>query len=922
VLYTLGVFMMISIGSACRLVTNQSRELGGRTFIPAMTLVVGLLIAAPAAWAADLGKISTFDIPAETLDKALLQFGVQARIQIMFAWDSGASRIRTKELRGALVERSALAELLKGTGLSFVLHGNTVEIVRGASPSVHADKDDPPPSPSVAPAAGSSPFSSAARDRQRAHDDRVSLQEIVVTGTHIAGVTAIASPTSTYSQDYIYSTGAGSIGEFIGQLPGNFSETSEMNQVTTPSGPGATTANAVGAVGFDIHGLGVQSTLVLVNGYRVSSGNDEGNFVDVSLLPLSAIERIDVVKDSASAIYGADAVGGVVNVLTDTHLNGSDTRVRYGQVTQGGRTETTVSQALGTSWEGGTAVLDYEYGDETPLAASSRSFSQQAPGPFSLLPEQTRHSFYGSLTQSLRDDLVLSGFVLYGHRTLQDSYFFSGTNSVLDSNTVDGLMSEAGLERDFASGDVARASVEYSTNDSHHTSVLGSGSTPRKYSPYGNYEGKSSLGAFDLEDSGSIAIPGDRALRYAVGGQAREEKLTYTNYLPLSIYQPDRTVLSEYAEVHLPVVRSLDLTAAYRHEHYSDFGSTNNPKLGFEWTPTGSISVSATYSEAFRAPALFDMNPVPTAGLYIALPDPLKGGLRGACGFLPPPQVGCTPVLILYGGNANLKPETAKSWTTSLAVHPGSIPGLKAALSLYDVKYYNRINLLSEAYGNPLNVLEDESEFGSNIVQRGLSNQQIQGLAQSAGPNLFNYTGVVPGEVTTLVDDRSLNLSRLSTRGIDFDLSYSHRLWLVTTSSELEGTRVLQYRSQFTSSSAPIDALNTAYNPLKLKMRLREAASLDHFTGTVFVNYTGSYTNTLVVPTAPVASWLTVDASIAYRLSLSAGDARSAYLTIGCLNLANRTPPFVSNPTYPVNFDGANASPLGRFAYAEARLML
>lgn len=869
-----------------------------------------------------LTKTVSVDIPAQSLTSALIALSKQTGTQVMIRSEL-VNDLTTEGVSGRMSLSAALSQLLKGTRLGFHSAGtNTVGIDSAPTPTpARKEGRIGSSSKSQGQAAATAVADETDHEKAKRAGAAVSLQEVVVTGTHIAGVGTIASPTVSYSQGDIYATGAGTIGELISKLPANFSEASEMNPAVTPGGPGYTIANGVGAVGFDIHGLGVQSTLVLVNGHRIASGNDEGNFADVSLIPLSAIERIDIVKDSASAVYGADAVGGVVNIITNTHFNGAETRVRYGEVTQGGRAETTASQTVGTSWDHGGAVLSYEYGDETRLSASSRSFSDQAPSPFSLLPEQVRHSVYGSLSQSLPDDLQFSGFVLYGRRTLQDSYFFGGTYSVRDSDTVDSLTSEGEIEKDFMSGDVARASVEYSMNDSHHVSFLASQSTPGEYGSYADYEGKSQLAALDLGYGGAFTA-GNRAVRYAFGGQARQEKLSYTDYLPFSVYEPDRAVLSEYVEVHVPVAPSLQLTAAYRHEHYGDFGATNNPKIGLQWTPSSSIAISATYSQAFRAPALFDMNPVPSAGLYIDLPDPLKGGVPNTCGFVSPPQAGCTPVLLLYGGNPNLKPETAKSWTTTLLVHPASLQGLKLSASFYDVKYYDRINILDEAYGDPTNVLENESQFGSAIIQRGLPNQEIQQLANAAGTNLFNDTGVAPTGVTTLVDDRSLNLSRLSTRGIDFDLSYSHPLGVATVDSELEGTKILQYLSQFAPGSVPIDARNTVYNPISLKMRLHESVSLGPVSGSVFANYAGAYINNLVSPVAPIASWLTFDASISYRLSLGGAASRSASFTIGCLNVADRNPPYVSNPSYFLNFDGANASPLGRFVYAEARVTL
>lgn len=892
----------------------------------ALFLAAASLMASYVVHAGDLGKVVAFDIKAQTLDKALLEFGTQAHVQIMFAWTSQASHVTINVLRGTYTVRVALTSLLGGTGLGFIEHGNTIEIIptpRARQPLANQTSNSDPPTPEHDPLTQGGTRSAIPDDRpsSKRPQSNISLHEVVITGTHIAGIATIASPVSTYSKQYIYSSGAESIGEFINQLPANFSETSEMNASTTPSGPGATINDRVGAVGFDIHGLGVQSTLVLVNGHRMAPGNLEGNFVDVSILPLSAIERIDIVKDSASAVYGSDAVGGVVNIITIPRFKGSETSARYGKVTQGGRSETTASETVGTSWTQGAAALSYELGDETPLESSSRSFSEFAPSPFSLLPEQTRHSFYGTITQSLPDNLVLNGFVLYGHRKLEDSYF-TGPRSVIDSDVVDSTTAVFGLDKDFASGAVASGSIEYSMDDARHMAALGSQSTPPKYAPYANQSGKTRLWALNLDYSGGVSLPHGTLARYAIGGQARKEKLSYTDYLPYSAYRPDRTVVSEYIEVHVSLARSVGLTAAYRHERYSDFGSTDNPKLGVEWMPKNSISVSATYSTAFRAPALFDMNPAPTEGVYITLPDPLKGGLVGGCALSPGPHVGCTPALILFGGNQNLKPETAKSWTATVAVHPSTLKGLNLSLSFYDVKYYNRINNLSTALASPFNALEDENELGDSIVHRDLPNAEIQQLAQSSVPHLFDFTGVVPASVTTLVDARSLNLSRLSTRGLDLGVSYSRLLSSVTVSSEFEGTRILQYANQFTQSTPAIGVLNTAYEPVSLKLRLREMMSYRRLTAGLVGHYTGSYTNNAVAPAGPIASWVTVDAMISYRLPINVSSGGSGDVTIGCLNVADRNPPFVSNPNYRINFDGTNATPLGRFVYAGVRIML
>src|SRR5262249_36335468 len=107
----------------------------------------------------------------------------------------------------------------------------------------------------------------------------------------------------------------------------------------TQYGPGATVeASREGVNGIDLRGLGVGTSLVLLNGRRLPLAS-QGQTVDVSLIPLSAIGRIEVLTDGSSAIYGADAIGGVVNFELRRGLNGSETQFDYGGVTDGGLRE-------------------------------------------------------------------------------------------------------------------------------------------------------------------------------------------------------------------------------------------------------------------------------------------------------------------------------------------------------------------------------------------------------------------------------------------------------------------------------------------------------------------------------------------------------------------------------------------------------
>ncbi|HXY95429.1 MAG TPA: TonB-dependent receptor [Steroidobacteraceae bacterium] len=139
------------------------------------------------------------------------------------------------------------------------------------------------------------------------------LQEVVVTGSRLKtpNETAI-SPITTVSAADVQATGLTRVEDILNNLPMVF------------AGENATTSNgADGTATIDLRGLGNQRTLVLVNGLRLGPGAGDGrNFSDINEIPAALIERVDILTGGASAVYGADAVAGVVNFILNTHFEG------------------------------------------------------------------------------------------------------------------------------------------------------------------------------------------------------------------------------------------------------------------------------------------------------------------------------------------------------------------------------------------------------------------------------------------------------------------------------------------------------------------------------------------------------------------------------------------------------------------------
>jgi iron complex outermembrane recepter protein len=167
------------------------------------------------------------------------------------------------------------------------------------------------------------------------------LQRVTVTGSNIKRTdTETASPVQVLTRDDIEKTGKQSIQEVLRGITAD-------GQGSIPSS--FTGGFASGSAAVSLRGLGVNSTLVLVNGRRMTTYGlaDDGarTFVDLNSIPLEAVERLEVLKDGASAIYGADAVGGVVNVILRQNYTGASIGGSYGQT---GKGDGQTTRAFGT----------------------------------------------------------------------------------------------------------------------------------------------------------------------------------------------------------------------------------------------------------------------------------------------------------------------------------------------------------------------------------------------------------------------------------------------------------------------------------------------------------------------------------------------------------------------------------------------
>lgn len=188
------------------------------------------------------------------------------------------------------------------------------------------------------------------------------VEEIVVTGSRIRN----GKPTShvmVLTRDELDRMGVNTAADIIASLPQN---NNEVNLASTTINPGEdnTPYGSLGEASANLRGVGGEGTLVLVDGRRLSSSpgfNADGR-VNLGTIPAAAIERVEVLLDGASAIYGSDAIGGVINFILKKDYVGAITKVRY-EDSVNNADNYTLTQTLGYSWDSGSVLATMSYGE-------------------------------------------------------------------------------------------------------------------------------------------------------------------------------------------------------------------------------------------------------------------------------------------------------------------------------------------------------------------------------------------------------------------------------------------------------------------------------------------------------------------------------------------------------------------------------
>jgi outer membrane receptor protein involved in Fe transport len=910
--------------------------------------IVGLSMAADVQAAINRVHI---DIPTQGLGSALRTLAKEHNFQIVYA-SKDVSSLRSHGAVGEYTVDEALTHILSGTGLTFrYLDQTTVTIVptgpsalsssEGRTKAEAEDsgaKDGLSDKDQRAPRSFWDRFRLAQADQGRVANDGsvtrgnpqttaegrvILLDEVVVTGTHIRGEPPVGAAVKVYTHEDLTQSGAATVDQFARQMVENFTSADTVANPNTNIGyarlNGAGINNGFLGAAIDLHGVGPSATLTLLNGHRMATGGYDGSLADISQIPLSAVDHIEVLADGASAVYGADAVAGVVNIVMRKDFSGAETALRYGSATQGGAAELTGSQLLGGSWGGGNAFLNYEYNRQNALDASNRDYIPDLHGPDLLVPQNKRNSVFLSGSQELGAQTTISADVMYTKRDFFNQNTFYSTR-VQSGSLFDGTVKTTGasvtLDRALFADWHASLTGSYSKleQDNHETDDAHAGAFSQHVDAFSHID-SGATGA-DLLATGSLfALPGG-AVKAAVGTSYRGETFQATTLQvfnsfsnTFSVPEVQRHVASVSAEFIVPIVgasnavpgiQRLQFSAAGRYDHYSDFGSTTNPRLGLVWEPVIGFDMRGSYGKSFRAPLLNQLNGPQNANAN-PYPDPAA-------------PAGFQDMLILNGGNPNLQPEHSTSYTAGFDIKPQGIPSFTFGATYFHIDFSDRI-ATPPVVG--INYFHDPALAPFLTLNPSLA--QVQAIFNSPA-FLGDQAGLGAAGVTAIFDSRSANMATSKVSGVDLSTSYG----LATAYGHFDISASVAHLThndfQPTSATPSTPLLNTFGEPTKWKGRSSVAWRKVGFSAMFSLNYVGSYENTLFTPPTDVSSWVTGDLYLSYALGAMQSDLLNGLrVALSATNLTDKTPPYAPLPPtslrpgqVSIPYDSANASPVGR----------
>lgn len=836
-----------------------------------MASAAGALATVPAS--ASDRQVYRFDLPAQDLGDALRTIAAKAGWELYASADD-VNGVAAPSVHGSFTPRQAIEQLVRGTNLSVRFEKGAV-IVRGRS--------------------------------QTTVTDIALSRDIVVTGSRISGGLTTAPVTVITSAD-MRRAGQADLGEALRSSPLNFGGGQNPGIGTNQ---GAANVNVNGASSVNLLGLGPNATLTLLDGNRLSYTGINAA-VDISAIPAIAVDRIEIIADGASAIYGSDAVAGVVNVRLRRDYDGVSIMGRIGGTTDGGGFQQQYNAVAGQVWRNGGVLFAYDYLSNAPIYARDRSYTAKMASDATLYPQLNRHSALVSAFYDLNErvsasvDLVFKDTrqdIVQGYVSGQ-SYLSNGADAHSASRT---FSLAPNLSVQLGGGWTARLISSYAIDNTRiHSSVYARGAiTSTGLRRYDNSSLSAEIGA----EGPLFELPAG-AVRAAFGAGYRRTAIDLASSNAGAInaaFDQSRNNVFGYGELNVPLLsaaqesafgRSLIVTGAFRYETNTGVGSVAVPKLGISYAPIEGVTLKGSWGRSFRLPTLYQQY----SG-YFAVLLPAAGygtGFPANAAFIG-----------LTGASPNLKPERSQNWTISAEFKPARIPRLTGNVSYFHFNYTDRIATpvasILGALNNPL--------YASLItLDPSTTVQQAQVAGATLG--LQNGTGAPynPANVVAILDIRDRNVGRQTFHGIDLSLRYGMTIGSDRT-LDLSFDGILIDSDQQLRPGLPITELSgTIFNPPHLKGRAGITYATDTLSISGFANLSSRLTDNRTPTAYKISGLSTFDLAAQFK----AGEGFELGATVN--NVFNQKPDtIVTGSAYESTFDTTNFSPLGRLIAVSLR---
>ncbi len=832
----------------------------------ASTLLATTAILAPAApAAAQAVAAADYDLPAQDLETSLRSVARTSGQQIIIA---GLPRGQVAPaLKGQYTVEQAVRALLAGTDIRIQITPSAILVGDAAS-------------------AAAAPADNEARD----------VDAITVTGSRIKGA-RLASPQITIGREEIARAGFGDMGEALRSLPQNFGGGQNPGVGIGAIGGGLTNRNVTGGSAVNLRGLGPDATLTLLNGPRISFGG-LAQGVDISTIPTDVVERVEIVPDGASALYGSDAVAGVVNVIFRRSLDGLSIRTRLGAATDGGGFSQQYQAVLGQQWSNGKLLAGYSYRRDSEIKATDRSYTASLGDPYPLVPGQSNHSLIFSGSQQIAGGGEFSIDATYNKRKSSKDYLTFG---VLQLTNIDDetftiaptLMLPLGPSwRISTTGVYSETETNVEASQYLGTTLLGSDSGCYCHNLFG----------VETFLEGPVVSTRGGMVRAVLGGGYRSNK--YVSVSPTSRRggtEKDRYVFGELsiplispASV-LPWARSVMFTAAARYDSYELAGDVVTPRFGIVYSPSLDFDLKFSWGRSFKAPSLAQQFSPRSASL-----SPVRSfGVNSA-------PVGATG-LALSGGSPDLRPEraTTQSWTINW--HPAAVSGLNTEASYFRVSYTDRVLAPIGNYRDSLNPAY------ADVVVANPTPDQIKAALDESTLFINNVgTPLDSSKVLYLINNRYRNVAAQKIQGIDVNISYRHPVGSGEMSASVGGSW-LDSKQKSGPRTAYFNLAGVAWQPARLRLRGNVGWSGAGTEIYAYLNYIDGVEDRRTLPYRDGSAMITADLSLGHTVSSESRWLNGLKAQIVVNNILDQRPPFLAPSAFAEPYDSTNYSAVGRF---------